>query len=493
MDGDGYSDVIIGADGYTNDKANEGGVFVWLGSVDGVNHDTDGTPANAAWTAEGDKAAAYLGTSVGTAGDVNGDGYSEVVVGAPYYDNGQTNEGLATVYHGSAAGLATMAGWTIESDQEDAYFGWSVGTAGDVNGDGYADVIVGARCYDNGKENEGRASVYYGNGGDGLHLLPRQVRGDGSAPVDHLGMAELRVFQLRLLGRMPLGREDVRLEWQVAPLGTPIAATNVLSGTSGWTDVLTTGVEISQTVPGLAPGTPHHWRVRLLYRPGNALGQPAGRWLHIPWAGWNETDLRTAPNQPPAADAGPDQAVTTSATVALDGSGSSDPDGDLPLAYHWTQTDGPVVSFAPNLSVTTFTAPADPAVLTFTLAVTDSLGLPDPTPDEVMVAVSIENLPPVADAGPDQAVRTNATVTLDGSGSSDPDGDLPLAYGWTQTGGPAVTFTPNLSVTTFTAPADPAVLTFTLAVTDSLGLPDPTPDEVVVTVTYRTYLPLIKR
>jgi len=91
-----------------------------------------------------------------------------------------------------------------------------------------------------------------------------------------------------------LGRDDVRLQWQVAPLGTPITATGVISGAGGWTDVLTTGVIISQEVTGLAPGTPYHWRVRLLYSPGNALGQPAGRWVHIPWAGWNETDLRTA-------------------------------------------------------------------------------------------------------------------------------------------------------------------------------------------------------
>jgi len=93
---------------------------------------------------------------------------------------------------------------------------------------------------------------------------------------------------------MPLGRQEVRLEWQAAPLGTPITAATVISGVSGWTDVRTTGVEITQTVTGLQPGAPYHWRARLLYRPGNALGLPAGRWVHIPWGSWNETDLRAA-------------------------------------------------------------------------------------------------------------------------------------------------------------------------------------------------------
>ncbi|MCB0728581.1 MAG: FG-GAP repeat protein, partial [Ignavibacteriae bacterium] len=103
------------------------------------------------WTAESNQAGAEFGFSVATAGDVNGDGYSDVIVGAPKYDNGETDEGRAFVFHGSATGLSSTANWTAESDQENAQLGYCVATAGDVNGDGYSDVLTGAPLYDNGQ------------------------------------------------------------------------------------------------------------------------------------------------------------------------------------------------------------------------------------------------------------------------------------------------------------------------------------------------------
>ena len=157
VNGDGYSDVIVGAWFYDNGETDEGRAFVYHGSSTGLS------TGSADWTAEGDQANAIFGRAVGTAGDVNGDGYSDVIVGARRYDNGETDEGRAFVYHGSATGLSATADWTAESDQEGARFGNSVGTAGDLNGDGYADVIVGASGYDNGQTDEGRAFVYHGS------------------------------------------------------------------------------------------------------------------------------------------------------------------------------------------------------------------------------------------------------------------------------------------------------------------------------------------
>jgi hypothetical protein len=63
-----------------------------------------------AWQPLGGQASAFFGSSVATAGDVNGDGYSDVLVGAPQYDNGQANEGRVYLYYGGAAGLNPVAG-----------------------------------------------------------------------------------------------------------------------------------------------------------------------------------------------------------------------------------------------------------------------------------------------------------------------------------------------------------------------------------------------
>jgi hypothetical protein len=164
VNGDGYDDAIVGAYWYDNGQTDEGRAFVFHGSAQGLS-------ANPDWTAEPDQERAFLGGSVGTAGDVNGDGYDDVIVGVAAYDNGQTDEGRALVYHGSATGLSDTPDWTAESGQTGGWFGRSVGTAGDVNGDGYDDVIVGAFTFDNGQADEGRAFLYHGSAA-GLSTTP---------------------------------------------------------------------------------------------------------------------------------------------------------------------------------------------------------------------------------------------------------------------------------------------------------------------------------
>jgi hypothetical protein len=164
VNGDGYDDVIVGADGYDNGQIRGGRAFLYEGSASGPSRTPD-------WTSDSDQESAGFGRSVALAGDVNGDGFDDVVVGAWLYDNDQTDEGRALVYHGSASGLSSTPDWIAESNQTYAYFGYSVATAGDVNGDGYDDVIVGSFGYVNGQSSEGGAFVYHGSA-SGLSTVP---------------------------------------------------------------------------------------------------------------------------------------------------------------------------------------------------------------------------------------------------------------------------------------------------------------------------------
>jgi len=173
VNGDGYADVLVGSYNHDRPEADEGVVFLFLGGPAGL-------AATPAWIAESNQAGARLGDKLSGAGDVNGDGYDDVIIGAALYDSLESDAGAAFLYLGSAAGLGAEPAWIAVGDQADAQFGACVQAAGDVNGDGYADVIVGAWLYDHGEVNEGRAYVYCGSD-SGLADMPAWV-GESDSP-----------------------------------------------------------------------------------------------------------------------------------------------------------------------------------------------------------------------------------------------------------------------------------------------------------------------
>jgi hypothetical protein len=283
VNGDGYSDVIVGAYGYDNAQTDQGRAYVYHGSSTGLA---------AAWTAEYDQAEASFGYSVATAGDVNGDGYSDVIIGAYLFDYPTDSEGRAFVYHGSSSGLSTAPDWTADGSQDSAYFGYSVATAGDVNGDGYSDVIIGASQYDNEHYNEGRAFVYYGNDGDGLHMLPRQWRADLITPV----VPALKTYSqsqagMGLLARTFFGRGDLRVQFEIKDLGTPFDGTGL--STTSWRDPGTTGTNVNATIGGLSNETMYKWRARIQYHLSSGVPQMYSRWYYQPYnGGLGEADFQ---------------------------------------------------------------------------------------------------------------------------------------------------------------------------------------------------------
>jgi hypothetical protein len=146
FNGDGYADVATGSP-----EALRGRVEVFLGSRGGLA----ATPAQ---TLEGPVANVRFGESVANAGDVNGDGFSDLVVGAYALGNGH-----ARVYFGSATGIAPTPARAWDGFAMGDDFGFSVAGAGDVNADGYGDVVVGARTADDGaRVDVGAISVYHG-------------------------------------------------------------------------------------------------------------------------------------------------------------------------------------------------------------------------------------------------------------------------------------------------------------------------------------------
>ena len=142
VNGDGYGDVIVGAPFHSNGIGiSTGRVYVYLGSPTGLSA-TPGINLTA-------EVGGYLfGASLSSA-DINGDGYGDVIVGAP-------NSGTVSVYFGSPSGLSTSPAVTLAEDPASYLYGASLSSA-DVNGDGYGDVIVGYSSY---SSNTGRAYVY---------------------------------------------------------------------------------------------------------------------------------------------------------------------------------------------------------------------------------------------------------------------------------------------------------------------------------------------
>jgi hypothetical protein len=164
LNGDGYDDVIIGSPQYgTGGSIGDGAVFMYLGSENGLSEQPN-------WFAESPPGGSVFGGTVSGAGDINADGYADILVGDSGHDSAAVSGGAAFAYYGSATGLPATPSWEFISKKGDTSFGKSVDGAGDVNADGYGDIIVGANRFDGSPQgDEGAVLVFLGSAG-GLGL-----------------------------------------------------------------------------------------------------------------------------------------------------------------------------------------------------------------------------------------------------------------------------------------------------------------------------------
>lgn len=291
VNGDGFGDVIIGAPFFDSTQSNEGRAYVYYGSAEGLG-------TSIAWTAYSGYNSAQYGFSVATAGDVDNDGFGDVVVGAPQYFNGRVG-----VYHGGSGGLASSPEWIGECNQVNSQFGYSVASAGDINGDGFGDVAISAPGYDNGQTDEGKAFLYYGNSRTGFKTLPRQLRPDDLKLIGPAGLASSLSnntdFLIRLFAHGSQGRISAKLQAQVAPAGQPLS-NGIIYNQPAFTDLGISGRDLSLTVSGLNAMQAYHWRARLVYDPSKSSnGQLYGPWQRMSWGSLNgNADFRTGPTTP---------------------------------------------------------------------------------------------------------------------------------------------------------------------------------------------------
>lgn len=456
--GDGYSDVSISA--YPQNQWVDSGSYVYLGSSAGL-------ATSAAWTRRSSNFSPYFYyLDGGTAGDVNGDGYSDLLVSGHDYNYSAYR---AYVYHGSATGLSTTHAWSRTGSSEiglagdvngdgyadisvdtDIYLGastglptsaaWSnagtwtsVGTVGDVNGDGFSDVMLGNSGATNGQANEGRAYLFYGNGGKGIGVGPRQLSSTDQ-PMQVLGDSKSSSFKVSLVGKPPVGRTKAKLVWESKTVGVPFNNAS-LGRSQNWVDTGSAGTSFTESISPLFSSTSYHWRARFQYYPKMNYSP----WYSVGDAGAELADVAYLPVPTNTPTATPTFTYTPTVTPTVTNTPTTTP------TFTNTPTVTPTFTYTPTVTPTFTKTPTATPTFTNTPTVTPTFTY---TP----------TLPPTVTYTPTATPTFTATPTAS----------------CTPTGLSTATPTLTVSPTTTATPSIPPTETPTLTAT-STASPDPSP------------------
>ncbi|MFG0317286.1 MAG: hypothetical protein ACF8XB_08440, partial [Planctomycetota bacterium JB042] len=289
VDGDGFTDVAVGAPGWTNGEPSEGRVVLFLG-------DEGSLPEDADWKVEGDGLGHTLGFSLCDAGDVDGDGFADLATGAPSNEtpwwSSDSFGAAATVWRGAPgfpAGKIVFDGPKVLPDG----YAWSLG-AGDLNGDGLSDLVIGFPFAGSDDDEDAVGRILVESGRAGVHApgSPRLRRLDDAAPIVTGGVATDGGFRVVLDLATPFGRGFAGIEVEVESAGVPFDGEGTV--VVPFADVEAGEDALAAVVSGLADGE-WRWRARRTYEPATVPWLPAGPWTRPSDHATSLPDVRTGP------------------------------------------------------------------------------------------------------------------------------------------------------------------------------------------------------
>jgi len=427
VNNDGIDDIIVSAvnaDGPANGRSLAGEAYIIFGSSNPTaTIDLSRTPADV--TIFGADAGDCLGGSVAS-GDVNGDGIDDIIIGAEFADgpgNGRLDAGEAYVILGSSS-LPSVVD-LANGDQDLTIFAKDVGdrlnslSSGDVNGDGIADIIIGAQRADGpGDEREDAGEVYIILGSTSLppiiDLLSRapDVTIFGADAGDRLG-ASLASGDINgdgvndiIIGAVDAsgprnGRRNAGEAYVIFGSGANLPATMDIA--DGDRDMIIFGADAGDRLgASLASGDVNRDGIDDIVIGAESADGPENRRsnageIYVIYGGFRP---------PPTTDIAKGEQDATIFGADVDGKAGSS------LASSDVNGDG-----------------VDDIIIGAELANGPDNKRVGAGEAYVILAPALPNAPPVADAGLDQVVTVGGVVELDGSGSSDPDGD-PLSFSW---------------------------------------------------------------